>query len=143
MSLSLKQTRLIQAARKQLGLADDDYRAILEQEAGVSSSRDLENWSFDRVVARLEALGFKNTSRRRRQSFGDRPGMATPAQVDMILRLWREWLDRDDDVSLGHWLEKSFKISAVRFLDQSAAHQAINGLRAMTDRKRKAGQTAA
>jgi hypothetical protein len=141
MPLSLKQIKLIQTARSRLRLGDDDYRAILEREAGVTSSTDLDNHGFDRVVACFEKLGFKNTSRR--PSFGERRGMATPAQVDTVRKLWREWHGKDDDDALGRWLERSFKLSALRFLDQHGVHQAINGLRAMTKRKRRAPPTAA
>lgn len=133
MALARKQLSVIHLAKKRLGLADDDYRAILTQEGGVSSAAELDGLGFQRVMDRLAALGFKSDWRER--TLGDRPGMATPAQVEAVRRLWREWHGADDDAALGRWLDRSFKVSALRFLDREAVDKAINGLRAMVARR--------
>lgn len=49
----------IQIARRQLGLDDDTYRAILKRTAGVESSKDLSPRQVGRVLVELERLGFK------------------------------------------------------------------------------------
>jgi len=49
----------IQIARRQLGLDDDTYRAILKRTVGVESSKDLSPRQVGRVLVELERLGFK------------------------------------------------------------------------------------
>lgn len=49
----------IQIARRQLGLDDETYRAILKRTAGVESSKDLTPRQIGRVLVELERLGFK------------------------------------------------------------------------------------
>lgn len=49
----------IQIARRQLGLDDDTYRAILKRTVGVESSKGLSPAQTSRVLAELERLGFK------------------------------------------------------------------------------------
>ena len=49
----------IQIARRQLGLDDDAYYAILARVAGVRSSKELTPGQTGRVLAELERLGFE------------------------------------------------------------------------------------
>ncbi len=67
--------------------------------------------------------------------------MASPAQVDLIRSLWRAWASEpgDDDTTLNRWLEKHYKVSALRFLTREAAGKAITGLKRMSARKAQAG----
>ena len=134
MALTGKQTALIHVAKTQLGLGDDDYRAVLLREAGVETSRDLDNDGFDAVMARFKALGFKPSDTPR--SYGRRAGMATPAQVAYIRSLWNEYTDGvGDDRSLGKWLQRTVKVTDLRFVSFAAARKAIAGLRAMVEKK--------
>ncbi len=134
MTISRKQIAMLQVARKQLGLADEDYYTILWHEAGARSSRDLDNDSFDAVLRRFERLGFKRPAGRPRQ-FGHRWAMATPAQVAHIRRLWSDFTDgQGDDRSLGRWLEKTFKVSDIAFVGERQAAKVITALIAMNRR---------
>lgn len=49
----------IQIARKDLGMSDADYYAMLHGQAGVSSSRELDHAGRQRVLAHLERCGWK------------------------------------------------------------------------------------
>ncbi|RMH86398.1 regulatory protein GemA [Pseudomonas sp. AOB-7] len=49
----------IQIARRQLGLDDDAYRAILKRTVGAESSKDLTPRQVGRVLVELERLGFQ------------------------------------------------------------------------------------
>ena len=134
MALTRKQTALIKVAVKQLGLGDHDYRAILLHEAGVDTSKGLDNDGFDAVMARLRALGFRPTATP--PAYGRRAGMATPAQVAYIRSLWQEYTDGvGDDRSLGKWLQRTVKVSDLRFVSFAVARKAITGLRAMVKKK--------
>ncbi|BBF92907.1 regulatory protein GemA [Blastochloris tepida] len=128
-----KQIALIKVAKRQLGLTDDQYRALLLWAGGVESAKDLDAAGFERVMGYLTRLGFKSDWSKR--TFGNRPGMASPKQVDLIRDLWRDYSGADDDAALGRWLERSYGVSSLRFLDAPAAQKAITGLRAMTRRK--------
>lgn len=135
MALSRAQTSMIHVAKRQLGLDDDTYRAILRRAAGVSSSRALDNIGLDAVLAELERLGF--TGPAGRQSFGGfRPGFISNAQAHTIRKLWAGFTEgAGTDRSLDHWLERQFKISSLRFLPAYLSGKVIVALREMNRRR--------
>jgi phage gp16-like protein len=49
----------IHVAKKQLGMTDEDYRAMLWTQGRVSSSKDLDQSGRQRVLDHLKACGFK------------------------------------------------------------------------------------
>ena len=79
------------------------------------------------------ACGFRSTWTKR--TYGKRPGMATPAQIELIGKLWLERSGGDDEAALGRWLERCYHVTPLRFLDRDAAGKAVKGLNAMTKRK--------
>lgn len=89
-SLTARQKALLHVAKAQLRLSEEEYRALLHGAAGVESSRDLDSTGFERVLARLEALGF--TVRRRypkgRATQPDPSALVTPAQQKRIRDLY-------------------------------------------------------
>ena len=130
MALTKKQTALIHLARQQLGLSEERYRHILQQMADVESARDLDQTGFELVMKAMMALGFRSAFTK--TFFSHRPGMATPAQVSLIRSLWAEYGTRDGSESaLNKWLERSFKVSALRFATEEQAEKAIRALRKM------------
>jgi hypothetical protein len=135
-TITPKKIALIHIAKKQLALSEDMYRAILANKGGVTSANELDRNGFNAVMAYLTACGFRSTWTQR--TFGRRDGMASPKQVDLIRDLWRQWSDSKDDADLNRWLERSYGVSALRFLDSAAAAKAIAGLRAMVRRKQAA-----
>lgn len=136
MSLPAKSLSLIHIAKSRLGMADDDYRAILRRLAGVESAKQLDMYGFDAVMETFRRLGFESTSPRK--PFGwDRPGMATNQQCRLIRALWAEWTDgQGTDASLGTWLDRSFAVSALRFLTAENAVKTITALKAMKRRRK-------
>lgn len=132
--LGRKQLALLHIAKDRLGLDDDIYRDILWNVGKVESARELDYLGFRRVMDRFNELGFQSDWRRR--AFGDRPGMATPAQIDTIRKMWQQFSGDADEGRLNKWLLRTCKVSALRFLTADGAHQAINGLRAMNARKK-------
>ena len=134
MTLARKRLSVIHVAKARLGLDDEAYRAILMRCGGVTSSRDLDPAGFDFVMEAFHRLGFESDFSRR--NFGHREGMASAAQVSLIRALWSEFTDGvGDDKSLGKWLERPFKVSAIRFLPADKAQQAIGTLKKMKARK--------
>lgn len=129
-----KKIALIRVAKQQLGLTDDDYRAVLKRCGGVESSKDLDLSGFQAVMSHFERCGFQSTAKKR--NFGDRAGMASPSQVALIRKLWATYTDgAGTDASLGKWLDRTFKISSIRFVDAGTAKKVITGLKAMTKKK--------
>lgn len=134
--LSRDKVTLVHVAKQQVGLAEDLYRAMLMDVAGVSSSKDLTLDRFLRVMQRFERLGFKRQfSPPARADQAPRIGMATPAQMDYIRGLWAQWSGHADEAAMTAWIENKYHVSALRFLDVVRAQKAIEGLKAMHARK--------
>jgi len=134
MPISKKQISLIHVAKNQLHLSDEEYRSILWHKAGVESSKHLDNSGFENVMQYMAALGFRSDFTKR--FYGHRPGMASPLQISLIRKLWQEYTNgTGTDITLGKWLNRTFKVSALRFVTKEHAQKSITALRAM---KRKA-----
>jgi hypothetical protein len=133
MSMSRKQLALLHVAKSQLNLADHEYRAALVQIAGVASSKDLDQPGFSALMGFFEYLGFQPlvTSG---PDFGNRPGMASFAQLELIRQLWREWSGSSIDDGLNTWLKNSFKVDSLRFLRAKDAQRVITALKSMKAR---------
>ena len=116
-------------AKSQLHLADDEYRAMLDRAAGVSSSIQLDDAGFDKVMAEFERRGFRRP--RKREQDVRREGMPTPKQLGRIRALWKAFSGNDDELRLGKWLEKHFHVSSVRFVKDSSAGKVIAVLEKM------------
>ena len=150
--ISRQKIALIHVAAHQLGMSDADYRALLMGAAGVRSASDLDAAGFKAVLRRFEALGFAKGQARRAgvpatapapvpPQYGERWGMATPAQVDTIRGMWRTWYEGSDEASaraLRHWLETHYHVTDLRFCDVPTAQKAIEGLKAMHGRQQRA-----
>ncbi len=134
-ALTRKQTALIHVARKQLGLSDERYRFILRKMAGVESAKDLDRTGFEYVMKAMMALGFRSDFTR--TFYTHRDGMATPAQVTLIRELWGAYATEEGGESgLNRWLERTFRVSALRFVTEHQAERIIRALRAMNNREK-------
>ena len=132
---SRKQLALVHIAKKQLGLTEEAYRSILYHLGDVETSKDLDQVGFELVMQYMAALGFR--SEFTDKFYGYRPGMATPAQVTLIRRLWDEYTDGvGSDLTLGKWLARTFKTAALRFVTRAQGRKAITALKAMKARKK-------
>ena len=131
-----KHIALIRVAAKRLGLDEAQYREVLRTHGGVEHADQLDRAGFGRVMDHLHRCGFVSTWRAR--TGGQRSGMASSRQVELIRHLWREHHGSDDDRALGRWLERFYGVSALRFVTAAVAGKAITGLRAMVARKQAA-----
>ncbi len=136
MAMTRKQISLIHVAKNKLCLSEDYYRAILWGYGGVESSKELDRYGFEAVMGFLGKLGFDSDWKQR--TFGHRAGMATPQQIEFIRKLWQEYTeDKGTDFTLGKWLDRTFKVSALRFITRKDAPKAITALKAMKAKKPK------
>ena len=134
MALTKRQTAAIAVARKQLGLSDGEYRAVLFDVAGAGSTKQLDGTGFELLVSRFKRLGWQPRFRRG-EFYGFRPGMASPAQVTLIRALWGEYTgDAGSDLTLGKWL-RIFGVAHPRFLTAEQAPKVITALKAMAGRR--------
>ncbi|WP_096701622.1 regulatory protein GemA [Magnetospirillum sp. 15-1] len=139
MALAHKQLSLIHVAKAQLCMEEDDYRAILRRFGGVESSANLDPSGFARVMDAFTRLGFRSDFSKR--NFGERAAMASPRQVALIRDLWTEYTGGEGtDATLGKWLERTFKVSSLRFLTAECAPKAITALKAMKAKKKETVQ---
>lgn len=134
MSLSKKKISLIHVAKAKLGLTDEQYRKLLEACGSVRSSADLGEAGFAELMRCFKLLGFESDAAR--SAYGERPGMATPAQVILVRILWEQWSGSNDEKALDHWIEHFFGISSLRFADQEIISKAITALKNMVERHR-------
>ena len=69
--------------------------------------------------------------------------MATERQVVLIRKLWGDFTGgTGTDVTLGKWLDRTFKVSSIRFVNAETARKAIGALNAMARKTAAAGATA-
>lgn len=83
MTLSRPQTQILHVAASKLKWDDDTYRQVLVRIAGVTTSKDLDQAGFEAVMGFAEYCGFKPLEKGAPR-YGNRPGMATYAQLELI-----------------------------------------------------------
>jgi hypothetical protein len=67
--------------------------------------------------------------------YGKREGFACFAQLELVRTLWREWTCGEGTAEqLNAWLNRTFKITHIRFLTAKDAQKAIGALRKMKAR---------
>ncbi len=139
MTLSRPQTSILHVAKAKLLWDDETYRMALVRIAGVETSKDLDQAGFEAMMGFAEYCGFRPLEKGAPR-YGNRPGMATYAQLEMIRELWRELHEQEtcDDEHLTGWLLKYHKVSSMRFLTLEAARKCIVALKAWKSRPRRA-----
>lgn len=133
MTISNKQKAILHVAKAKLNLSDRLYRDALVQIAGVTSSTELDKAGFEAMMGLFEYMGFQPLVSRG-VDFGDRPGMASYAQIALIRDLWAEYTKDGGEDALNKWLLRTFKVSSLRFLRKDAGQKAITALKAMKKR---------
>lgn len=130
MTISAKQKAILHVAKAKLALSDDTYRLALVKIAGVTSSNDLTPDGFNAVMGFFEHCGFRPLVAEG-AAYGNRPGFASNAQIDLIRSLWMELHHACelDEEALNGWLLKWFKVSSLRFLKVQAAPKVITALK--------------
>jgi hypothetical protein len=139
MSLTRPQTSILHVAASKLKWDDDTYRQVLVRIAGVTTSKDLDQAGFEAVMGFADYCGFRPLGKGAPR-YGNRPGMATFAQLELIRELWRELHGQDacDDEHLTGWLLKYHKVASMRFLTMEAARKVIVALKAWKARPKRA-----
>lgn len=132
--ITRQQQKLLKVAARQLGWTDAQYRSALTQIAGVTTSSDLDRDGFDAMMGFAAHCGFRPLDAKG-PDYGHRPGMASFAQMELIRVIWAEYTRfRAGEDELNKWLERSFKVSSLRFLTAPMGQKVITALKAMKAR---------
>ena len=86
--------RVIQIARRQLALSDEDYYTILQAHGGVDSSTKLDAPGRARVLAHLQRLGFKVQTRPTTVRRPRRP-QPSPDRLPLVRRIRAQLISLD------------------------------------------------
>jgi phage gp16-like protein len=126
----------IHVAKKQLALAEDDYRQIMMQETGRSSAGDCTEAELERVIGRFQVLGFRPVPKAG-------PGEAQrPAQHPMARKARALWISlyhlcavrSPDEKALEAFAKRQLKCERLVWAKQSDAFRLIEALKAMAVR---------
>lgn len=138
MPLSNSQSRILHVAKAKQNMPDEEYRSSLAEIAGVTSSTGLDQAEFEAMTGFFDWMGFKPLQKSG-PNYGDRPGISSLAQIELIRVLWREWtgqvLGAVDETGLTTWVKRVFKVDSLRFLTALQAPNVITALKAMKAHK--------
>ena len=117
----------IHIARKELGLQEAEYRALLQRVGRVESAKALSDKAAAAVIAEFKRLGWEPRESKR--------APAERADIRKIYALWGALhagpLDRE---ALRAWVKRRFEVSAPEFLKPPQAREAIEQLKAWQKR---------
>lgn len=124
----------IMVAKKQLQLAEDDYRQILADETGKTSSRDCSVSELEAVVRRLQGLGFRPVPAK---------GSKGAAQHKLARKARAMWISLHHLGAVRNPSDKAMEAFACRQLGcerlvwakQSHGFKLIEALKAMAERE--------
>ncbi|WP_157772881.1 MULTISPECIES: gp16 family protein [Acetobacter] len=118
--------RKLHVGRKQLGLEDADYRALLQRVTGKTSSTQCSEGELDLVLAEMKRLGFRGKS---------------PSGKPHVRKVYALWGDMGPLLRSGGtkealraYVQRMTGVSAPEFLDEPSARKVIEGLKAWQKR---------
>lgn len=127
----------IHIAKKQLGLDDDVYRAMLKSVTGKDSTKGMSGSDLSSVLKNLERLGFKANTQTKK--IGQRK-LADSPEARKIRALWIDLRDmgelRDSsEEALVSFVKRTTGIHALEWLNSHQAGKVIDALRGWIQRK--------
>jgi hypothetical protein len=126
----------VHIAKKELALADESYRAILERITGRASSKDCSERQLEQLIAEFKRLGWVPRK-------AANPPSAKP-WVRKIYALWRDAgivgaVDNASKAALRAFVKRQTGKSAPEFCSPSEANKVSEGLKAMIRRAEERG----
>lgn len=121
--------QLIHIAKSQIGLSDEDYRAVLESTSKKSSCSEMSVFELNEVLKAMKKLGFKVKKMETRE---EEIGWDTSKeQMDYIKGMW-ELVARDkSDRALYRFIKRITDADHPRFMGAVEAQKVILALRKM------------
>lgn len=133
-----RELAMIHVAKKQLGMEDDAYRALLWSIARVNSAADLDWAGRKQLLDHMKKCGFKARPPKK----GGGRELEDDPQSKMILALWlqlhNQGVVRDpSERALAAWVKRQTGVDAIRWLRRDQKVALIESLKAWADRTRR------
>lgn len=123
----------IHVAKKEMGLADDDYRALLYRVTGEHSAKDCTDAQLTAVVEELKTKGFKPKPRRSVRTSADHPA-ARKARALWISLHQLNAIDTPSEAALEAFARRQLHVDALQWADQALLYKLIEALKAIATR---------
>ncbi|GAB0119456.1 phage protein GemA/Gp16 family protein [Acidisoma sp. 7E03] len=118
-------------ARKELFRSEDDYRAVLERVAGVTSAAACSDAQLDQVLTEFRRMGWKPKAAR----------ISHKPHVRMIYAVWNDLKAfvtvEDKDKALRAFVRRQTGKETPEFLTGAEANRVIEGLKSWLGRERQ------
>ena len=123
-----KLIQLIHIGKANMGLSDDDYRAVLEGVTGKQSCKDMTERQLTAVLRFMRRNGFEQQPNRVKPI---ERGRATLEQLEYIKGMWAVCARNKNDEALLAFVNRIAGVKALRFLTVETAQKVILALRDM------------
>nr|VFK46620.1 MAG: Mu-like prophage protein gp16 [Candidatus Kentron sp. TC] len=125
--------KLAHVGKRELGMSDDAWRALLANRFGAGSSRDLDVSRLRSLIERLKELGFRPRNKTGAKSRSARPNTDL-GQKRKIREIWIFLADagiaRDrSERALAAFAKRRFRVDAIQFLPANDASALIENLK--------------
>ena len=121
--------QLIHIAKSQIGLSDEDYRAVLESTAKKISCSEMTLFELNEVLKAMKKLGFKvKKLETREEEIG---WDASKAQMDYIKGMWERVAHDKSDRALYKFIKRITGADHPRFMTAKDSQKVIIALRKM------------
>lgn len=120
--------RKIQIARRQLGMDDDTYRAMLMRTVGATTSKGLTPRQIGRVLAELERLGFQPTSPRKAPA-GRQTAEPAPERAALIGKINAQLAEAERTIAYADGMaQRMFQVERVEWCDPDQLRRLVAAL---------------
>lgn len=120
--------RKIQIGRRQLGMDDDTYRAMLMRTVGATTSKGLTPRQIGCVLAELERLGFQPTSPRKAAA-GRQTAEPAPERAALIGKIERQLAEAERTIAYADGMaRRMFKVERVEWCDPDQLRRLVAAL---------------
>lgn len=121
--------QLIHIAKSQIGLSDEDYRAVLESTAKKTSCSEMTLFELNEVLKAMKKLGFKV---KKLETKEEEIGWdASKAQMDYIKGMWERVARDKSDRALYKFIKRITGADHPRFMTAKDSQKVIIALRKM------------
>ncbi|MDH7971756.1 regulatory protein GemA [Sphingomonas sp. AR_OL41] len=125
----------VHIAPKQLGMIDDDYRAVMLRVTGAISAKDLSTEQLRQLVEEFKRLGFKDQIKA-----GPRKArVADHLSARKARSLWISLhqlgvVENPSDLALEAFARRQLKVERLQWADQALCYKLVEALKAMAER---------
>lgn len=122
----------VHVARKQIGMDEDDYRALLSRITGHGSAKDCDDRQLGAVIAEFERLGFRPSHAPRRSPAGSPTARKARA---MWISLYQLGAIADaSEAALEAFARRQLHVDRLQWADERQGFRLIEALKAMANR---------